>query len=178
MVPLPSRVGRNLTATRRCGSTTPANPSDGRSGYSTAPASRKHPGNQHGKTTEERREGESTPQKDKPDAPVEEAGTWRPRPGRTTRGRLGKEALWPAGTLAFGLWHRFVSAQTQNLSLSVLNLLVATHCARNRAILTVSCAWYSCPSGLDHRPVLKISHASVYVPGEHKENAISWWVQA
>ena len=36
LVPLPSRVGRNLTATRRCGSTTPANPSDGRSGYSTA----------------------------------------------------------------------------------------------------------------------------------------------
>ena len=25
--------------------------------------------------------------------------------------------------------------------------------------------WYSCLSGLDHRPVLKISHASVFVPG-------------
>ena len=36
LVPLPSRVGGNLTATRRCGSTTPANPSDGRSGYCTA----------------------------------------------------------------------------------------------------------------------------------------------
>ena len=23
---------------------------------------------------------------------------------------MGNEALWPAGTLAFGLWHRFVSA--------------------------------------------------------------------
>ena len=25
---------------------------------------------------------------------------------------MGCEAHWPAGTLAFGLWHRFVSAQT------------------------------------------------------------------
>ena len=38
-------------------------------------------------------------------------------------------------------------------------------------MLAVSCAWYSCLSGLDHRPVLKIAHASVYVPGEHKVNA-------
>ena len=38
-------------------------------------------------------------------------------------------------------------------------------------MLAVFCAWYSCLSGIDHRPVLKISHASVYVPGEHKENA-------
>ena len=75
LVPLPSRVGGNLTATRRCDTTTSANPSDGRSGYCTPPASRKHPRNQHGKTTEERREGESTQQKDGPDAPPEGAGT-------------------------------------------------------------------------------------------------------
>ena len=36
---------------------------------------RKLPGNQHGKTTEERREGGSTQQKDKPDAPPAGAGT-------------------------------------------------------------------------------------------------------
>ena len=63
--PLPSRVGENLTATRRCGTTTPANSSDGRSGHCAPPASRQHLGNQHGKTKEERREGGSTPQKDK-----------------------------------------------------------------------------------------------------------------
>ena len=74
LVPLPSCVGGNLTATRRCGSTTPANPSDGRSGHCTPPAPRQHPGNKHGKTTEERREGESRQQKDGPDAP-EGAGT-------------------------------------------------------------------------------------------------------
>ena len=75
LVPLPSRVGVNLTATRRCGSTTPANPSDGRSGYCAPPASRQLPGNQHGKTTEERREGGSTQPKDRPDAPPAGAGT-------------------------------------------------------------------------------------------------------
>ena len=32
----PLESGGNLTATRRCGSTTPANPSDGRSGHCTA----------------------------------------------------------------------------------------------------------------------------------------------
>ena len=58
LVPLPSRVGRNLTATKRCGTTTPANPSDGRSGYCALRASRQLPGNQHGKTKEERREKE------------------------------------------------------------------------------------------------------------------------
>ena len=31
-------------------------------------------------------------------------GLWK-----ADRERLGCEALWPAGTLAFGLWHRFVS---------------------------------------------------------------------
>ena len=107
---------------------------------------------------------------------------------------MGYEALWPAGTLAFGLWHRFVSAQTRNLSLSFLKLLVTTHGVQSlqrpgkpnssrhatspvttetciiasaglHGMLAVSCAWYSCLSGLDHRPVLKISHASVFVPG-------------
>ena len=29
---------------------------------------------------------------------------------KTDWAREGYEALWPAGTLAFGLWHRFVSA--------------------------------------------------------------------
>ena len=78
------------------------------------PASRQLPGNQHGKTKEERREG------------------GRPRrPGKRVWARVGYEALWPAGTLAFGLWHRFVSAQTRNLSLSFPDLLVATHGARN-----------------------------------------------
>ena len=32
------------------------------------------------------------------------------RPGKTVWAMLGYEALWPAGTLAFGQWHRFVSA--------------------------------------------------------------------
>ena len=89
LVPLPSRVGRNLAATRRCGTTTPANPSDGRSGYCAAPASGKLSRNQHRKTTEERRERESTPQKEMPVAPPAGAGTRRPRPGKTVKGRLG-----------------------------------------------------------------------------------------
>ena len=75
LVLLPSRVGGNLTATRRCGSTTPANPSDGRSGYRAPPASGQLPGNQHGKTKEERREGGSKQPKDRPDAPPAGAGT-------------------------------------------------------------------------------------------------------
>ena len=60
----PLEVGRNLTAARRCGTTTPADPASGQ-----------HPGNQHGKTKEERREGGSTRQKDRPDAPPAGAGT-------------------------------------------------------------------------------------------------------
>ena len=59
----PLEVGENLSATRRCGSTTSANPSDGRSGHRAPPAPRQHQGNQHGKTKEERREGGSTPER-------------------------------------------------------------------------------------------------------------------
>ena len=96
LVPLPSRVGRNLTAARRCGTTTPANSSDGRSGYCAPPASGQLPGNQHGKTTEERREGGSTPQKDKPDALPRELER-DARGGWVTR-RSGLLALWPSGS--------------------------------------------------------------------------------
>ena len=58
------------------------------------------PGNQHGKTEAERREGGSTPQKDKPDAPPAGAGT----PGRNSQGKAGLRgalallALWPSGS--------------------------------------------------------------------------------
>ena len=41
------------------------------------------------------------------------------------RARLGYEALWPAGTLAFGQWHRFVSALHR-----FSELLVATCCVQ------------------------------------------------
>ena len=71
----PSRVRRNLTATRRCGTTTPAHPSNGRSG-NCAPSLL--PDNSRESSTEKRKKrrgGGSTPQKDKPDAPPEGAGT-------------------------------------------------------------------------------------------------------
>ena len=74
------------------------------SGYCAAPASRQLPGKQHGKTTEERREGGSTLQKDKPRRPL-------PRElERVARGlekvsgqvwvtrRSGLLALWPSGS--------------------------------------------------------------------------------
>ena len=126
LLPLPSRVRENLTATRRCGSTRTANPSDGRGGYCAAPASRQLPGKQRGKTTEERREGGSTPQKDKPDA---SRGSWSMTPA-VWQNNLGKAGL--RGALA--CWHsglravtqvRVCSSQTRNLSLSFSELLVA-----------------------------------------------------
>ena len=93
LVPLPSRVGWNLTATRRCSTTTPANPSDGGSGYCAPPASRQLAGNQHGNTNEERREGGNTPQKDK------QGQGWV---GETCASALtrrsGLLALWPLGS--------------------------------------------------------------------------------
>ena len=46
--------------------------------------------------------------------------------------------------------------------------------AGNRALLAVSCAWYSCLSGLVHQPVLKISHASVCVPGAREAFSLSF----
>ena len=67
----PLEVGVNLKNTRRCGKTTLANPSDGRSGYCVPcfqTTSRKP-------ALEERREGGSKPQKDKPDTPPAGAGT-------------------------------------------------------------------------------------------------------
>ena len=83
---------------------TPAYPSDGRSGYCAPPASGQHPGNQHGKTTEERREGGSKPQKDKPDAPLprELEGDARGLEKQTGKGWVrrrhsGLLALWPSG---------------------------------------------------------------------------------
>ena len=112
LVPLQSRVGKNLTATRRCDTTTPANPSDSRSGHCASPASRQLPGNQHGKTKErEKRRREHTTE-------------------RQARERLG----WSCAsvlTRRSGLWAvaqvRVCSSQTRNLSLSFSELLVATH---------------------------------------------------
>ena len=92
----------NLTATRRCGTTIAANPSDGRNGYCTPPAPRQHPRNQHGKTKEERREGGSKQPKDRPDAPPAGAGTGRPRPGTAVclspcRAQQADSARWGKG---------------------------------------------------------------------------------
>ena len=97
----PLESGTNLTATRRCGTTTPANPSDGPSGYCAHPAIRQLPRNQNGKTTEERREG-STLQKDKPDAlPRDLERDARGLEKKSGQGwvtrRSGLLALWPLG---------------------------------------------------------------------------------
>ena len=85
------------------------------------PASRQLHGNQHGKTTEERREGRSTPQKDKPDAPPE-------RPGKNRLGKAGLRgalACWHSGRWAVAQV-RVCSSQIRNLSLSFSELLLAT----------------------------------------------------
>ena len=59
------------------------------------PAPRQHPRNQHGKTTEERSEGGSTPQKDK------QGQSWV---GETCASALtrrsGLLALWPVGIIS------------------------------------------------------------------------------
>ena len=96
LVPLPSQVGRNLTATRRCGSTTPANPSDGRSGYCAPPASGQHPGNQHGKTKEERRAHNRKTSPTPLPRELERDARGQSGEGWVTR-RSGLLALWPLG---------------------------------------------------------------------------------
>ena len=102
----PHKSGGNLTATRRCGTTTPANPSDGRSGYRAPPAPRKPPGNQHGKTTEERREGGSKKQERQARRPSR--GSWNVTPAACEK-RQGKVGL--RGTLA--CWHSGLRAVAQ-----------------------------------------------------------------
>ena len=52
---------------------------------------------------------------------------------------MGYEAHWPAGTLAFGLWHRFVSAQT---------LWAFDHAGSCLALKTLTSLGLVWPSGL------------------------------
>ena len=108
----PLEVGGNLSATRRCGSTTSANPSDGRSGHRAPHASRQHHGNQHGKTKEERRVGGSTPERQ---ARRPSRGSWNvtpaawknslPVPLQSTTGRFCKVGKGCASALLKGVVH-------------------------------------------------------------------------
>ena len=92
----------NLTATRRCVSTTPANPSDGRSGYSTA----LFPENSRETSTEKRQkreEKEGAPNRKTSPTPLpreleRDARGLEKQPGQgwVTR-HTGLLALWPSG---------------------------------------------------------------------------------
>ena len=107
----PTQVGGNLTATKRCDTTTSANPSDGRSGYRAPPASRKTPGKPARKNErrEKRRREQRTDRQTGPTPlPREQERGARDQDNR--QGKVGKEAHWPVGTLALWLWHSFVSA--------------------------------------------------------------------
>ena len=71
------------------------------------------------------------------------------RDARGLEQQSGLLALWPLGQ-----WHRFVSAQTQKLSLSFLNLFVATHCARNLG-------WPRRPNTIPHATIPATTEACI-----------------
>ena len=100
---------------KRCDTTTSANISDGRSGYCAPPASRqlREPSTEKRKKREEK-EG-AHHRKTSPTPLPRELERDARGLEKTVRARLGYEALWPAGTLAFGQWHRIVSADTEPL---------------------------------------------------------------
>ena len=123
LVPLPSQVGGNLTATRRCDTTTPANPSDGRSGNCAPTASRQLPGNQHGKRKKrEEKEGAHHRKTSPTPLPRElerDAAAWKNSQGKA--GLRGALACWHSG-LRVVAQVRVCSSQTRNLSLSFSEL--------------------------------------------------------
>ena len=148
---------------RRCGTTTLGNPSDGRSGY------RAHLLQDSTRETSTEKQNKRK-QKDK------------------------QEQGWVGETCASALTRRSgLLAQTRNLSIELLvttrgfrtldrpgRLNSSRHAMRLASSLPldlplfhqhprtagcVSCAWYSCLCAFVHRRVLKISHASVCVPG-------------
>ena len=124
---LSSRIGRNLTATRRCETTTPANPSDGWSGCCAHPASRQLLGNQHGKTKEEKSRREHTTERQ---ARRPSRGSWNVTPAacEKSQGKVGLRgalACWHSGLRAVAQV-RVCPSQTRNLSLSFSELLVET----------------------------------------------------
>ena len=121
-----SRVGVNLTATRRCDTTTSANISDGRSGYCAPPCFKTTPGTPARKN--ERREKRRREHTTERQARRPSRGSWNVTPaawkkqsgqGWVTR-RSGLLALWPSGSGTGSC------LQTRNLSMSFSEVLVAT----------------------------------------------------
>ena len=161
LVPQPSRVGRNLTATRRWVSTTPAKPSDGRSGYCAPPASRQLPGNQHGKTKEERRRREHITGRQ---ARRPSRGSWNVTP-EAWKNSLGKVGL--RGALA--CWHSglWVVAQVRFCS-DTEPLVELLQVARHNS-------WCSKPSATAKAPLVTTRHDSGHNRGYDCQNNTTVW---
>ena len=130
LVPLPFRVGKNLTATKEMRHNHPGQPLGWPKWLLRTPCFQDNSqGNPAREKRQKREEKERAHHRKTSPTPLprqlERDARW---PAKTCAwARVGYEALWPAGTLAFGLWHGFVSAQTRNLFLSFLELLVTAH---------------------------------------------------